>query len=879
MMNRGRTFQIFLIASLTLLAYGKGGVLGVSDPPVVLWNRTYPNILTGDLQTIIDEPMDMRMTGDGGYVIAGSRLTQSENMDADLDAFLIRTDGSGNLIWSRNYGTPRVEDGVQNSKDDIAHSVVECPAGGFLFVGSTNSYEGIPKTSYLARIDEEGGMLWNRSLGGIEARCIMRASDGGYMVGLRGKYYNYIEDSYVYQITFVKIDEDGTQQWNRTLEYEERVFLSSMEATNDGGYVLGLYNDQRTFVLKVNRFCEVQWSRFIDPENAFAVWDRSYSVRETMDGGYIVLGAIFSSSSLDDDTYMVKMDNYGQIIWNRTYNYAFRDLRQTPDGGYVLVGRRKTSDGFQGHDYDLYFVKTDPGGEEIWYLWLEEEPFDESSTGIMLTEDLNYVVTGNRGPAGLREVFLMKLETVSSPGILMSDEPPTCLENAGSIRIPVFLTETSDQTVTVDYRVLNSTAYSNLDFLGVQGTLVFDPGEGIKEVDIPIILDSLDEETERAILYLDSPTNAELLHAYRSFHIEDIYPPNHPPILEDGYVSPVSGLESDAYRYYAIYDDPDGDPPESLQVYIDGIAQDMDLLNGTEPSGLYCTGEVELMTGEHDFYFLARDSAGYTSRLPPRAKLPGPVVEEVIPRPSIWACNAEGENKTGFWPTQNAYVCGKGFDPDIEYTIYVIDDYDNWEEMEGQEIPPDGVVRTFKIGPALEEGEIPVILAWESPLDLGLYDLLADDGDGLFETRTDGLSGEEGHAFRVWERAVVNPFEPEIIRPMDCNLTVSVKDGVTREPLQGAMIRINSASGEVWNIEQGKAVKVPPGNYTIKTQIRILGFPVTIQSKEMEVVRPTRMNMTISFLFIPVKHINTLIYGLLATVGIAGLVSVIRKIR
>jgi len=46
---------------------------------------------------------DILMAGDGGYFIAGTRMYQFEP-DMDGDAFLIKTDVSGEVLWENTYG-------------------------------------------------------------------------------------------------------------------------------------------------------------------------------------------------------------------------------------------------------------------------------------------------------------------------------------------------------------------------------------------------------------------------------------------------------------------------------------------------------------------------------------------------------------------------------------------------------------------------------------------------------------------------------------------------------------------------------------------------------------------------------------------------------
>lgn len=84
------------------------------------WNRTFIGI--GH-----DEVYSVFQSSDGGFVIAGQTTTQ----DSSYDAWLIKTDATGNESWSRTFG------GI---KYDGAKSVRQTSDGGYIITGSTDSY-------------------------------------------------------------------------------------------------------------------------------------------------------------------------------------------------------------------------------------------------------------------------------------------------------------------------------------------------------------------------------------------------------------------------------------------------------------------------------------------------------------------------------------------------------------------------------------------------------------------------------------------------------------------------------------------------------------------------------------------------------------------
>ena len=69
--------------------------------------------------------------------------------------------------------------------------------------------------------------------------------------------------------------------------------------------------------------------------------DQAYSLIQTTDGGYAVAGATSSKSAGKLDFRVVKLDNQGYMIWDRTFGGSGDDgafsLVQTTDGGYAVA--------------------------------------------------------------------------------------------------------------------------------------------------------------------------------------------------------------------------------------------------------------------------------------------------------------------------------------------------------------------------------------------------------------------------------------------------------------------------------------------------------------------------------------------------------------
>ncbi len=125
---------------------GDAWLLKVDDWGLLVWQHTFGG--TGNDRAACVVP-----TADGGYALAG----QTESYGAgDYDVYLIKTDGSGNLLWQRTYG---------GAGRDFADCIVSTADGGFFILGSTSSF-GSDVQGYMIRTDPSGDTIWTATFGG-----------------------------------------------------------------------------------------------------------------------------------------------------------------------------------------------------------------------------------------------------------------------------------------------------------------------------------------------------------------------------------------------------------------------------------------------------------------------------------------------------------------------------------------------------------------------------------------------------------------------------------------------------------------------------------------------------------------------------------------
>ena len=296
--------------------------------PDSLWSRTYGG--TGD-----DAVLSVAPTTDGGYVLGGA--TQSSGAGSD-DAWMIKTNADGDTLWCRTFG---------GAQSDGATHVGQTADGGYFIAGMTFSYGVGNGDFWLIKADADGNTVWSRTYGGPgEDYC-------------------------------------GSKRGRGQQTYDEGYILAGYTTSFGAG-------DRDFWLVKTNANGDSVWSRtFGGP-----LTDQAHYVVQTADSGYIVAGMTYSFGAGSGDFWLVKTDSNGDSVWSHTYGKPYEDgawcVRQTMDGGYVVVGHSNRSNGFS----DIWLVKTSADGDSLWSLTYGVSDRNEAGGSVLQTSDSGYVIAG-----------------------------------------------------------------------------------------------------------------------------------------------------------------------------------------------------------------------------------------------------------------------------------------------------------------------------------------------------------------------------------------------------------------------------------------------------------------------------------------------------
>jgi hypothetical protein len=282
----------------TTSSFGAGGydfyLVKTDASGNLLWNKTFGG--SGNEYAYL-----VQQTSDGGYIIAGN--TNSFGAGGD-DFYLVKTDVNGNLSWSKTYG---------GSGNDWAYSVKQASDGGYIIAGTTFSFGAGNNDFYLVRTDGSGNLLWNKTYGGTGrdfARSVEQTSDGGFIIGGNTTSFGITGmNDYL-----VKTDASGDLSWNSTFGGTVGEVAFSVQQTRDGGFMIAGYTQSFRpgllcdyYLVKTDVNGNLSWS------NSYGgtLNNYGYFAQQTTDGGYIFAGITTSFGAGSRDFYLIKTDESG----------------------------------------------------------------------------------------------------------------------------------------------------------------------------------------------------------------------------------------------------------------------------------------------------------------------------------------------------------------------------------------------------------------------------------------------------------------------------------------------------------------------------------------------------------------------------------------
>lgn len=349
-----------------------------------------------------DTPRAIIGTTDGGFAVLGFTNSTDGTLQNKIlavdDYWLLKFDAAGNLEWNRNYG---------GSGQDLGQSLVQTTDGGYALTGYAQSADGDGSSNegfhdnWILKLDALGAIEWERSYGFSghdHSYDIVQTSDGGFffvgfldITSARADGYsekgNSLTRHGVGEFWGTKIDAHGNVEWRSYYGGTNNDRAHAVVQSDDGGFVMSGFSESTDFDISNSKGSYDFWVLKIDDKGEL-LWERSFGgsgieisqdIAKTNDNGYVITGNTFSDDSDisknhgESDIWLIKIDDYGNLIWERTFGGSLFDAAQSvqtsADGGFVISGNSKSDDFDLRNNLgenDLWLIKTDAMGNMVW---------------------------------------------------------------------------------------------------------------------------------------------------------------------------------------------------------------------------------------------------------------------------------------------------------------------------------------------------------------------------------------------------------------------------------------------------------------------------------------------------------------------------------
>jgi hypothetical protein len=305
------------------------------------WSQTYGGIVEtlGIPGDSYESGFSGQQTTDGGFIIFGMKGSNPQ---------LRKLDNNGVEQWNQTFIEFSCDYlDVPENYGVMRGDVKQTTDGGYIITGTKQgeiTTQGVTYDAYIIKTDDNGEVQWSQMENSTQihyyGESVQQTTDGGYVTSSTYRSLDANLNQWGSRIT--KRDGNGVVQWLKTNGASGR---TNVQQTADGGYI---FTDGGS-IIKID-------------SNGVQYFDQSFSgrgryVQQTTDGGYIIAGSNSTSNGSSSVVNLVKTDGNGIEQWNHTFggnnNNTGYSVQQTTDGGYIIVG---------GSGSSGYLIKTDSEG-------------------------------------------------------------------------------------------------------------------------------------------------------------------------------------------------------------------------------------------------------------------------------------------------------------------------------------------------------------------------------------------------------------------------------------------------------------------------------------------------------------------------------------
>jgi len=363
-----------------------------------------------------DEAHSVAATKDGGYVVTGYTFSWGAG---EWDVYLAKYNQFGGKLWDKTYGTPNRDEG---------RSVRATSDGGYIIAGYTDGKGTGEADIYVIKTNDLGEVLWERSYGSpnYTVGYDIRETNNGFIIAGTGQEVG----AGGRNIQLIQIDNNGGIVWQKTYGGNADDYGYGVTVTKDGGYAVVGYTQslgngqQDLLVMKVSSTGAVLWAKTVGGGGR----DYGYGIAEDNDGNIAVTGYTRSYQDVAGDVLVSKFDGSGNPLWTKTYGNTSFDfgngITATKDGHFVITG------GNALNNTNASFLKIDGTGKLVASKLYGGAKTDQGRT-VVEALDGGFVIAGQSNTfdgtsqqTKNAEVYLIKTDAVGNSCVNATDVYP-----------------------------------------------------------------------------------------------------------------------------------------------------------------------------------------------------------------------------------------------------------------------------------------------------------------------------------------------------------------------------------------------------------------------------------------------------------------------
>ncbi len=338
------------------------------------------------------------------------------------DFCLVKTNLYGDTLWTKIYG---------GGGDNGFSKLYENTNGNLTMIGNCYGFGSGNSDIYIAKTNSFGDTLWTKAIGNSYYNIppnSLKLSDGNFMILA-------LTDSIGVGLNdcgLIKIDSSGNILWNKFYDGGAGGgSLIGIVQLSDGGFILsgstssygaGNYD---TYVIRTDSLGNIVWAKtYGGPLD-----ESGTSIAKCIDGVVIASGTNdFGQGGAD--IYVVKLDFNGNIMWAKTYGTTIDEaatrIKQTSDNGFVIGGLYGVITGDRGE----MIMKIDSLGNFQWAKSYGSSTCNDDLSNVNLTNDGGFIISGSSCSFGgfIYNAYIIKTDSLGNSGCSCCEQSRTFIE-------------------------------------------------------------------------------------------------------------------------------------------------------------------------------------------------------------------------------------------------------------------------------------------------------------------------------------------------------------------------------------------------------------------------------------------------------------------